>query len=365
MMVRKYSLQLAALVMLLFAICRVVLAQQRPPKLEPPVPPARSPFGNGVAGAGIVEARSQNISIGTAIPGVVLKVFGPDKPGMTPWDALIGHTVKEGDPLFLVDNRQLNAQLESNKANLANAVAQLKKLQMQPRPEEVPPSEAAVAAAKATVDLQKDIADRNARLVPKSSVAEQDYRQSVLSTEVARKQHEQAVANLKLLKAGAWQYDKEIAAAAVKVAQALVQQTQTDLDRCVARAPCDGVVLQVNVRPGEYVGTPPSQALMVLGAIDKTVHIRVDIDEHDIPRFKPGAPARASLRGSPQVSYPIRFVRVEPYVIPKKSLTGDNTERVDVRVLQVIYALDVTDKPVFVGQQLDVFIEGASGSKGW
>jgi multidrug resistance efflux pump len=360
-MMRKYGLPLAALLMLFFAVYQVVLAQQKPPKLEPPVPPARSPFGNGVAGAGIVEACSQNISVGTALPGVVLEVFGPDKPGMTPWDALIGHTVKKGDPLFLVDNRQLNAQLEYNKANLANALTQLKKLEMQPRPEEVPPSEAAVAAAKATVDLQKDIADRTTRLLPTRSVAEQEYSVSVLSVEVAKKQYEQAVANLKLLQAGAWQYDKEIAEAAVKIAQAQVQQTQTDLDRCLVRAPTAGVVLQVNVRPGEYVGTPPNQALMVLGAIDHTVHIRVDIDEHDIPRFQPGPPARASLRGSPQVSYPIKFVRVEPYVIPKKSLTGDNTERVDTRVLQVIYALDVTDKPVFVGQQLDVFVLTEAG----
>jgi multidrug resistance efflux pump len=125
-------------------------------------------------------------------------------------------------------------------------------------------------------------------------------------------------------------------------------------------------VLQVNVRPGEYVGTPPSQALIVLGDVNQKVHIRVDIDEHDIPRFKAGAPATASLRGSPDKSYPLTFVRVEPYVIPKKSLTGDNTERVDTRVLQVIYALDVTDKPVYVGQQLDVFVnvgDKASGSE--
>jgi hypothetical protein len=52
----------------------------------------------------------------------------------------------------------------------------------------------------------------------------------------------------------------------------------------------------------------------------------------------------------------MRYVRTEPYVIPKRSLTGDNTERVDVRVLQVIYALDVEDRPIYVGQQMDVFI---------
>ena len=63
------------------------------------------------------------------------------------------------------------------------------------------------------------------------------------------------------------------------------------------------------------------------------------------------------MRGSPETAYPLEFVRVEPYVIPKKSLTGDNTERVDTRVLQVIYALDAADKPIYVGQQLDVFID--------
>jgi hypothetical protein len=119
----------------------------------------------------------------------------------------------------------------------------------------------------------------------------------------------------------------------------------------------DGVVLQVNVRPGEFVGANPGQALVMLGAVTDRVNVRVDIDEHDIPRFKPGAPAVASLRGAPDKKYPLTFVRVEPYVIPKKSLTGDNTERVDTRVLQVLYSLKRADRPIYVGQQLDVFID--------
>ena len=61
--------------------------------------------------------------------------------------------------------------------------------------------------------------------------------------------------------------------------------------------------------------------------------------------------------------FPLKFVRIEPYVVPKKSLTGDNTERVDTRVLQVIYAIDTTGKRLFVGQQLDVFIDASVGSK--
>lgn len=74
------------------------------------------------------------------------------------------------------------------------------------------------------------------------------------------------------------------------------------------------------------------------------------------------AEARATLKGQPKEWFPLKFVRVEPYVIPKKSLTGDNTERVDVRVLQVIYQIDTQGKRLFVGQQLDVFIDASPPS---
>ena len=104
--------------------------------------------------------------------------------------------------------------------------------------------------------------------------------------------------------------------------------------------------------------------MVVLGSIE-SLHVRVDIDEHDIPRsyplFKKGVAAEARPRGDPsmKVPYQLKFVRVEPFVIPKKSLTGDNTERVDTRVLQVIYAVERKDAPLFVGMQMDVFINAS------
>jgi multidrug resistance efflux pump len=358
--VGKFVLPGLAAAALLFAVLHVVKAQQTPPKPPPPVEPSRTPFGKTVAGAGIVEARSQNIAIGTAISGLVLEVYGPKKEGVPVWDALIGQRVKAGDPLFRVDDRALKATLAYQRANLAAARAQLKKLELQPRPEEVPPSEAKVGAADATVRLNRDLAQRASKLIGSRAIAEEDWRQRTLQVGVAEQQLAQARAELALLKAGAWKPDKDIARAAVDLADAQVKQTETDIDRAIVRAPVDGVVLQVNVRPGEYVATPSSQALVMLGETQQKVHVRVDIDEHDIPRFKAGAPARASLRGTPEVSYPLTFVRVDPYVIPKKSLTGENTERVDTRVLQVIYALDVAGRPIYVGQQLDVFIDVGS-----
>jgi multidrug efflux pump subunit AcrA (membrane-fusion protein) len=176
---------------------------------------------------------------------------------------------------------------------------------------------------------------------------------------VGRQQLAKAEAELKLLKAGAWQPDKDVAAAAVRQAEAQVNQTRVELDRLRVQAPVDGDVLQVNVRPGESVGVPANQALIVLGNVSR-LHVRADVDEHDIPRYSMAAAAYATVRGDPARKYGLTFVRVEPYVIPKKSLTGANTERIDTRVLQVIYALDGGDRPVYVGQQLDVFIDAGA-----
>jgi multidrug efflux pump subunit AcrA (membrane-fusion protein) len=353
----KYFLPLLAGVALLFAIYHVVRAHQTPPAPPPPVEPPRTPFGKTIAGSGIVEAETENIAIGAPLPGVVLEVYVPVEK--------VGQIVKKGDPLFLVDNRALLAQLGVQKANLQAAQAQLAKLEAQPRPEQVPPLEAAVRAAEANLAVTEDNVKRYSELMPTKAVAEKDYKQSTLFANQARHQLAQARANLALLQAGAWEPDKAIARANVALAQAQLEQTKTDLDRVLVRAPVDGKVLQVNVRPGEYVGTPPSQGLVVLGSVAR-VHVRVDIDEHDIPRaqayFKPGIPAVASPRGDPARKYPLTFVRVEPYVIAKKSLTGDNTERVDTRVLQVIYRVDGDEPALFVGMQVDVFLNGDAAS---
>jgi hypothetical protein len=50
-------------------------------------------------------------------------------------------------------------------------------------------------------------------------------------------------------------------------------------------------------------------------------------------------------------------------VIPKRSLTGQNTERVDTRVLQVIYAVQSGDLPLYVGQQVEVYVDAGKSKK--
>ena len=73
----------------------------------------------------------------------------------------------------------------------------------------------------------------------------------------------------------------------------------------------------------------------------KPLHVRVDVDEHEAWRVRPDAKATAAVRGNAESeSRRSTFVRFEPFVVPKKSLTGESTERVDTRVLQVIYRIE-------------------------
>lgn len=352
-MFRKLILLIVPVVaigMLVFGVLHILNAEQEQPKTQPPTMPARNPFGKTIAASGLVEPQSENIAIGSALPGVVLDVFVPaDK---------VGQEVKKGEPLFRVDDRQLKAQLAWQEASLKAAEAQLAKLNAMPRSENLPPAEARVRAAQAKARLWQEQYDRAKKLVATNAINEEEFHNRRNSYEEALEQVATAQAELDELKAGAWAPDKVIAQAAIAQAKAQMQITQTDIDRCLVRAPVDGQILQVSVRPGEFVSAPPNKELIVLGDLAR-LRVRVEIDEQDIPRFATGMPAKAYPRGNNRQAIELTFVRVEPYVIPKRSLTGDNTERVDTRVLQVIYEVGPTDQPLFVGQQMDVFLDAS------
>lgn len=353
--ISRVGLPLLALAMGGLGFYHVGRESQSAPATAPPAYPARSPYADSIAASGVVEARTENIAIGAALAGLVLEVYVPSDRAGTP--------VTAGQPLFRVDDRQLKAQLKVAEAQLVMAETRLARLQMQPRSEELPPSLAKVKAAAAHVARLQDQFERTKRLLGTGAVTQQEYVTDQREHEAAVHEQAGAQAEYDLLKAGAWQPDVEIAKAAVSEAQAQVEQVKTEIARATVVAPVDGVVLQVNVRAGERVSDRDANALVVLGDVS-TYHIRVDIDERDIARFRHGARAQAYPRGETAHEIALRFVRVEPFVVPKTALTGENTERVDTRVLQVLYAIERAEHPVYVGQQLDVFIDGDNAVAG-
>jgi multidrug resistance efflux pump len=346
-----WLLPLSAGAMVLFATRHVYTQQQPLTRQVPPQRPTHTPFAHSIAATGILEAATQNIAIGSALSGIVLEVYVPVE--------RVGTCVSRGDPLFRVDDRHLKAQLAMAQTRAASARAQLTKLENQPRPEEIPPSEAKVEAAKANAERTRDDYERARALVTQRAVSEQEAVTKRLLHQEAVQQWRRAQREHSLLLAGAWKPDIEIARAAVEQAEADVSQIATEIERATVRAPIDGQVLQVNVREGERVADQSQQTLMVIGRLNP-LHVRADIDEHDIAEFRADGQAVLQLRGKDGRHYRLKFVRVEPYVVAKRWLTGDNTERVDTRVLQVIYALDDDDVAAFVGQQVDVFIDTGS-----
>jgi HlyD family secretion protein len=337
-------LPLLALGSIGYAGWHVYRANQPLPKAEPPIPPVIAPFARTLAASGIVEPTTEDVVVGTHVAGVVERVH-----------VWAGERVAMGAPLFRIDARKAAAELAVREAGLADAEAQLHRLRSLPRPEEVPASEARVREAQAAVVAAEDAYRRTARLAAARTVPEAELIARRQELEQARQRLARAAAEDELLRAGAWQEDIAVAESAVRRARAHVEQARTEIARLTVTSPIDGDVLKVDVRAGEQVGTEAGQRLMVLGRI-RPLCVRADFDESEIPRFDRSASAHAHPRGDSTRTYRLRFVRVEPYVVPKRSLTGDNRERVDTRVLQVVYAVDEDSPGLFVGQQVDVFV---------
>lgn len=351
-MFRKIVLPLLAAAGVALAIWTAVQSARPVPPARPVAEPPKPEYPRKISGAGIIEASSRNIAVGTHLSGIVSRLF-----------VTVGTRVQEGDPLFALDDRRHRADLAVKQAALLEARARHSRLKKAPRPEQLPIARAMVREAEAALeDLRFQLKVVEGVSDPRA-VSVEDLNKRRYAVEAAEARLARAKADLLLLEAGSWEADVAVAEADVARAEAEAQAARVEIDRLTVRTFTPGEVLQVNVRPGEYAQSGTlAQPLILLGNLDK-LHVRVDIDENDAWRFTPGAPAVAYLRGHPETRTDLRFEYVEPYVIPKRSLTGDSTERVDTRVLQVIYSFERGKLQVYPGQQVDVYIEDRTPSE--
>ena len=150
--------------------------------------------------------------------------------------------------------------------------------------------------------------------------------------------------------------DVEVARAQLASARAVVQQTKQLMERLTIRAPIDGTILQINTRVGEYISLSGKEPPIVMGQIDE-LQVRADVDEQLAPKVSPNMHAEAWVKGNPQDKIDLKLVRIEPFIVPKVSLTGSSSERVDTRVLQVIFSMvPKENQRIYVGQQMDIYL---------
>lgn len=254
------------------------------------------PFKHYIAGVGVVEPLGGEHSIGTPVTGIATQIMV--KPG---------DEVNAGDVLFKLDDRTVREQLLSAQANLKQA-------------------EATYQLAKHHLQTAERLQNTGHQL----AISQASYQD---------RQDEAAIAK-----------------AAVAAAKARVVQLQQDSQRYQIHAPFSGRILQVSLREGEYADSNRQTGLIIMGK--KSQQLRVSIDEQDAWRYQTGAEAIAYRRGyGEQAPYALKFAYIEPYIVPKTTLTGSSTERTDSRVLNVYYQLDSSESRLYVGQQLDVFIK--------
>lgn len=294
-MLRKKTALILACVGILSAGWAVKKAMTPPPKREPLVQPSQKPQPSNISASGIIEAVGENVKVGSPIDGIVQAVF------VTVWEQ-----VKKGDPLFQIDARELEAELKVAQAREEVALAE-----------------------------HKHIHDQLTRL---QSI--KDAR-AISQEELRSKENEAAVALARF---------KQLCTEREKI--------ETMIDRLLIRSPINGVVIQKNIKEGEYllcshIDNPP----LVIGDMS-LFQIRVDVDEQNASRIVSEASGTAFPKNQPGYAIPLTFVRIEPYVIPKRSLTGSSKEKVDTRVLQMIYTCEPPqDISLYIGQQVDVYIE--------
>lgn len=334
---------------------------RRPAAQAPVFTPASNPYQDGVYANGILQSDQDN-GVSTAlypeVAGVVQKILVQE-----------GQQVHQGDPLIQLDGSVQQATTDQLQAQAQAARATLDELHAQPRPESLAVVTAQVDSAAATLKLDQDQYDklhaiwqRDPTLISRDQLdnAENAMKVAAANLAVARRQYD-------LTHAGAWTYDVQAQTQTYTALDKAWHAAQAVLAKYTLRAPVDGTILSIAVSPGAYAAStgtydPISASnvpLLVMGAGQgDQMLVRCYIDEILIQRLKLDAQTRArmSIRGT-SVDIPMQYVRTQPYVSPKIQLSSERAERVDLRVLPVIFRLTrPANVQLYPGQMVDVYI---------
>ena len=329
-------------------------------KAQPPVfKPVASPYNSAIYANGIIESdqpSGANINIFPEVSGPVTQIMVRE-----------GQRVSAGAPLFAIDDSVQKATTAQLGSQAEAALALLQELQAQPRKETLAIAKAQVdlagsnlKAAQDQYDKRRSAFDIDTKSLTKDvlDTAANAVDQAKAGLEVARTQYE-------LTKAGAWSYDIENQQKQYEALHQAHLSAGALLQKYSVKALADGVVLAVNIAVGGYVSslgtydtyTQGLDPLVVMGAPQDHLAVRCYVDEILGSRL-PGPDhiqAQMSLRGT-EVKVPMEFVRVQPYVSPKIELSNQRQERVDLRVLPVIFRFEKKDAPAYPGQLVDVYI---------
>lgn len=333
-----------------------------PSKPLPPVfNPAPNPYAQGIYAEGIVEssqANGENVNIYPEVPGTITTVLVAE-----------GESVKAGTPLVTIDDSIQRATVEQQRSQAEAALALLEELRAQPRRENLEVARAQVEMATASLKSAEDQMEKQKRsyeLAPES-VSRDALDNAINAYKVAKANLDVVNRQYELTKAGAWIFDIKNQERQHQAADKAYAASSALLAKYTIKAPVDGTVLAVQAPVGSYVSPQGSYDTYTQGMLPVVVmsnsangklHVRTYIDEILIARLPPAAEMRAQMfiRGT-DTKIPLSFVRVQPYVSPKIQLSNQRLEKVDVRVLPVIFQFEPPPGvAVYPGELVDVYV---------
>ncbi len=330
-------------------------------KLPTPVfNPAPNPYQKGIYANGIIESyqtNGENINLYPEVAGIIVSIPVSE-----------GETVTQGAPLLTINDAVQKATTEQLKAQADAALAVLEELKSQPRKEVLAVVRAQMLSAQASfnsanIQMEKQI--KSFELSPQS-VSKDTLDNAINAAKVAKANFDVAKRQYELTKAGAWIYDIKNQQQQYQALYKSYTAAAALLDKYTIKAPTDGVVLAVKAAVGSYISpqgtydtyTGAMNPVLVMGNLQNQLAVRCYIDEILVPKLPKSAQMQAKMfiRGT-NISIPLTFVRMQPYISPKIQLSNQRTERVDVRVLPIIFQFDKPkDLDVYPGQLVDVYV---------
>lgn len=331
---------------------------------QPPLPPAfnppTNPYPSGIYAEGMVESdqpSGENINVYPEVSGTVKQIPVAE-----------GQEVRKGTVLLVLDDSIQRATVEQLDSQAQAALTLLNELKAQPRKETLDVNEAQVVAAQATLKTAQDELDKQqaAYNLDSKSISKDALDSAANAVLTAKTNLEVAQKQRDLTKAGAWIYDINNQERTYNALYKSFLSASALLSKYTLRAPNDGIVMAINPAIGSYVSaqgaydtyTQGMDPVLVLGSPHSYLNVRCYVDEILVPRLPaPGKmKAQMSVRGS-NVKLPLEFVRMQPIVSPKIELSDQRLERVDVRVLPVIFRIEIPkDVNLYPGLLVDVYI---------
>ena len=224
-----------------------------------------------------------SVPIVPAVKGIVVSV-----------DALPNKMLKQGDILFQIDPKPFELNVSKKRAQLAEAEQQVKQSLAQ-----LEGAKARVVQATADRDRSKQSYERyrkgsNNKAVVFSKQEVENRRQLYLASEAALDAAEAESRRTQLV------YESEIDGVNTRVAQlqSELASAEYDLERATVRAPSDGYVTQVALRPGTMTASLPLRPAMVFIPQQRR-QIVGSFWQNSLQRMKPGFKAEVVLDAIP------------------------------------------------------------------